>query len=224
MNEHGCFTLHGKDWKKGWQGGEGNSLKKAHRKKRRKRPVEQRFWEKVDKGLNDETCCWNWIGSTTHGKGSKSPYAYGRFFVGGRRIPAHWFLLPRYPDASEVACHKCDNGSCVRPSHIFIGTQKENTRDSINKGRWNMDAHRITIAIALNSPNRKRCGILNHAHKLTEQQTIEAINCDRKHGAAAAMARRFGVSLSLICKLRSGIGWSELQPQSNTNPLPKGVA
>ena len=32
-------------------------------------------------------------------------------------------------------CHKCDNPACVRISHLFEGTQKENVDDARSKGR-----------------------------------------------------------------------------------------
>jgi hypothetical protein len=32
-------------------------------------------------------------------------------------------------------CHKCDNRRCVRPDHLFIGTQMENMHDMRRKGR-----------------------------------------------------------------------------------------
>jgi len=31
--------------------------------------------------------------------------------------------------------HKCDNRKCVNPSHLKVGTQKENLQDMSNKGR-----------------------------------------------------------------------------------------
>lgn len=34
-----------------------------------------------------------------------------------------------------MACHHCDNKKCVRPSHIFIGTQKDNMQDWTRKGK-----------------------------------------------------------------------------------------
>lgn len=35
----------------------------------------------------------------------------------------------------EVVCHRCDDPMCVRPSHLFNGTQVENVADMRAKGR-----------------------------------------------------------------------------------------
>ncbi len=32
-------------------------------------------------------------------------------------------------------CHKCDNRKCVRLSHLFVGTPRENNEDQDAKGR-----------------------------------------------------------------------------------------
>jgi len=32
--------------------------------------------------------------------------------------------------------HKCDNGLCINPDHLFLGTQKDNVDDCIRKGRF----------------------------------------------------------------------------------------
>lgn len=46
-----------------------------------------------------------------------------------------WILTGReLPDAMKVL-HECDNVKCVRPSHLFLGSQAENVRDMIAKGR-----------------------------------------------------------------------------------------
>lgn len=93
------------------------------------KPVEKRFWGLVRKTPK----CWEWIG-TTNGK-------YGTFRINNPRsnVYAHrysWFLSNgEHPDKFKHVCHHCDNVLCVRPDHLFIGTQGENLSDMWNKGR-----------------------------------------------------------------------------------------
>lgn len=86
-----------------------------------------RFWSKVDiKGPDD---CWNWIGSKCQG--------YGIFYLGNRRERSHRFItriMGKNIKGLSVM-HSCDNPSCVNPSHLSVGTQKDNSIDCVNKGR-----------------------------------------------------------------------------------------
>lgn len=96
---------------------------------RRKIPIPDRFWPKV---LKTKTC-WLWVGSTFPGSG------YGQFsLTHDQPTNAHRvaFLLVKgeIPEGRYVL-HKCDNRLCVRPSHLFLGTSRDNTRDMLAKGR-----------------------------------------------------------------------------------------
>ena len=92
-----------------------------------RKTLEERFWEKVD--ISGD--CWNWQGSTYGG-------GYGTLKVGGRAVGAHrvsyWLVHGHIPDELNV-CHHCDNPLCVKPSHLFMGTQSDNMKDSFAKGR-----------------------------------------------------------------------------------------
>lgn len=93
--------------------------------------LENRFWAKVSK--TDD--CWIWTGCLT-------VTGYGQIGLGGRLDGtdfAHrvaWRLAneTEIPDGLLV-CHHCDNPSCVRPSHLFLGTARDNSRDMVSKGR-----------------------------------------------------------------------------------------
>lgn len=87
------------------------------------------FWSQVDKSGD----CWVWIGH-------KDQDGYGIIAFGQISYRAH-----RVAYAAEVGeitpgmlvCHRCDNPSCVRPSHLFLGDHLVNQRDKWTKNRGN---------------------------------------------------------------------------------------
>lgn len=79
------------------------------------------------------TPCIEWTGERT-------PRGYGRQKISGRRQYAHRVAVAQVDGWSaikgKVVMHLCDNPPCVRYDHLRIGTQSDNVRDAVSKGRW----------------------------------------------------------------------------------------
>jgi len=86
-----------------------------------------RFWSNVTKSDN----CWSWNGCT-------NKFGYGVIGKDYRNIPAHrysWELHNGPVPQGLIVCHKCDNPPCTNPSHLFLGTHRDNAIDRESKGR-----------------------------------------------------------------------------------------
>lgn len=101
--------------------------------------VTSAFIESFTKRVQKTEGCWLWTGPQRKPTGKGGWGAYG-LFRPKRRINyyAHRFSwrinYGPIPDGMFV-CHKCDNPTCVRPDHLFLGTHKDNMGDAKRKGR-----------------------------------------------------------------------------------------
>ncbi len=88
---------------------------------------ENNFWARS--GIT-EFGCWNWTGS-------KDATGRGVVFWKGKaqKTPRISWMLTSGKMPKAYVCHHCDNPSCVRPDHLFEGTQSDNMIDMIRKGR-----------------------------------------------------------------------------------------
>lgn len=101
--------------------------------------VEALFWKNIDKDgpvFPRHGHCWEWTRARVCGYGSFK--AIGEFRA--HRVSYRLFVGD-IPDGLLVL-HKCDNRLCVRPNHLFLGTQQDNMTDMMVKGRQaNGDKH-----------------------------------------------------------------------------------
>lgn len=86
-----------------------------------------RFLAKVNKTKT----CWLWLASTGR-------RGYGQFDDGSHMVAAHRFSYSYFigpiPKGKNIL-HKCDNPTCVNPSHFEVGDLLKNNRDAWLRGR-----------------------------------------------------------------------------------------
>lgn len=166
-------------------------------KRSERRPLAERFWEKVSRGTEKE--CWNWTArSTVRG--------YGYLQRGGRRggrILAHrlsWELVHgEIPDGMSI-CHTCDNPRCCNPDHLFLGTAADNHADMVRKGRAYFTFHE--------KPELVR-GEGNVTSKLDSDKVQKIRELSASGWSNQEIATRFGVTRQNIRFVVNGITWKE---------------
>jgi len=188
----------------------------------RKIPLADRFEAKVDKAgptqSHMSTCCYVWTGAKF------KPTKYGALQVNGKAERAHrvaWQLSNGTIPAGLDVLHKCDNEACVRVSHLYLGTSKDNARDRVVRGRAARGLRhgsvtkpgRLPSGLAhfLNkNPERVR-GELNGNSKISEA-TARAIlsEYDGSYGEIPRLVKKYNSSRSLIEQLVQGRTWRHL--------------
>jgi hypothetical protein len=144
------------------------------------RRVVARFWAKVKKG----TGCWLWTGAT-------SSYGYGKLHIRKSTVDAHrisWEVANGIIPLGMSVLHRCDNPLCVRPSHLFLGTHRENMQDKTQKGR------------GLFGERNGRCKLTPKDVRFIRSSPL----------AATSLRRMFCVSDGTIRDIRAGRSWRHL--------------
>ena len=140
------------------------------------------LWSRVDTTSTPDGC-WEWVG-TRNPMRADGVSGYGKLYRDGEMQLAHrlmWQLLNRPLRRGEVVRHKCDNPPCCRPSHLEIGTARDNVLDAVKRGR----ARRV--------------------RKITYKQVAE-IHQSRKSGETyASLAETYGISRSHAYNIVHGI-------------------
>ena len=173
---------------------------------RKKRPLAERFWEKVIKGAH-ESSCWSW-------DGAKTGFGYGVIGTGiaKRMDGAHrvsWQLHYGDIPAGSLICHTCDNPECCNPLHLFVGSYSDNMQDCKAKGRFSKP------------PISKRKGVLHPMCRFSENEILQLRKAyralplsksgrNKKLGSVSDLANTFGIRKEYLQVIVNGTAWAHL--------------
>lgn len=164
--------------------------------KRRKIITSMSFYDKFFSRIRVKKGCWEWTGNKYVG-------GYGQYSSGYRKYQAHrlmWTCQNGEIPSGAVVMHNCDNKLCVRPSHLILGSQKENMRDMIKKKR-------DRFYFKLNPPHGER----NSNSKLSENDVIE-IRRTFASGSISreAICRKYGIKNSNVSNIVNRASWKHI--------------
>lgn len=143
----------------------------------------QRFWARVRKQADG---CWIYDAPPANKAGHAHIVTNKKIRVYVHRF-SYWLHNGPIPDGQSVL-HRCDVPRCVNPAHLFLGSQKENMRDAVRKGR------------------KKAWGI----------QKLDALQVQQIRALAAAgelhkdIAPRFGIARNTVTNIVNRKSWGHL--------------
>lgn len=150
----------------------------------------RRFWAKVSE--SNKNGCRLWLAG-------KNKTGYGYFWLNGSNTYAHrvsYELAYGEFCSNLYICRKCDIPSCVEPTHLFLGTAKDNTKDMFAKGRQNYS-----------------CQAKGEDHvraKLTVQQVNEIRQIARKI-SQKDLASKYNVTRGTIYRVQTNKFWRHVK-------------
>ncbi len=148
------------------------------------------FWSKVNKSAN----CWNWKPSTgTRGYGIfRKVHDRTRYFIRAHRAAFMLNYDTAIPEGYYI-CHKCDNPTCARPNHLFMGLPKDNSLDMVAKKR-----------------SVRKLGSQHGRSKLMENDIVIIRTRISTGENSSSISKDFPVSARMIRRIREGRNWKHV--------------
>ena len=131
---------------------------------------------------------------------AKTPHGYGRIGRGARgqgwafTHRAAWELARGEIPSGMFVCHRCDNPPCCNPSHLRLGTQRENLADMREKSRG------VTTHFT---------GERNPAAKLTWAQVGSIRERHSAGESARSLAREYGINHKTALQIVNRLIWRD---------------
>jgi predicted XRE-type DNA-binding protein len=147
-----------------------------------------RFWRQVDRSRGADAC-WLWTGFIREN-------GYGSIGIKCKEYRVHrvsYFIEHGRIDNDRLVLHRCDVRACVNPSHLFLGTPKDNSQDAVRKRR-----------------NTKLYGEQNGKAKLTRAAVLAIRRICKRGGVyQKTVAKQFGVSEATVSYVVNGGRWGK---------------
>jgi hypothetical protein len=137
--------------------------------------------------------CWEWTGA-------RDGCGYGHIKIDGKVERVHRVVFESHhgpiPTGMKI-CHRCDNPSCLRPTHLFLGTHADNMSDMKAKGR--------ARSFRGSASRRARW----------DEKTIAIIKRRLLNGEVPnRLNAEYGMGNSSIYSIKSGRTWNHVAPAS----------
>lgn len=132
--------------------------------------------------------CWLWMGYTDKKMG------YGMFWLDGTMHLSHRiaYALFKGPIVDDLhVLHRCDVPCCVNPAHLWLGTNAQNVKDKVAKGRGaSMKGER-------------------HPGAKLDEVTVRFIRESLE--SSRSLAKKIGIDRTTVGYIRKGKLWSHVQ-------------
>ena len=132
------------------------------------------------------TGCWLWAGAAWPSGYGKVKVRQSTMLAHRRSYELHHGGIPK----GAIICHRCDTPRCVNPEHLYAGTDADNSRDKMARGR-----------------DRKAIGEANVNAKLTETDVL-AMRASSE--PTKVLACQYGMDHSSVWAARAGRTWRNL--------------
>ena len=134
--------------------------------------------------------CWECTSHVSTNNG------YFRIMIDGKLIRLHRYMYEQEFGSiknGNMIRHTCDNIKCINPNHLLEGTNADNMKDKVERGR---SIKGVDVAIS----------------KLSEQQVLEIFN--NHVDSNSALGRKYKVSGNNIRAIRIGKTWKHITQTS----------
>ncbi len=145
--------------------------------------------------------CWEW-------QAALNIDGYGSLRVGHDWIRAHRVSYMLHVGAipkNKCVLHKCNNTRCVNPSHLYVGTPKDNTRDSINAGTH------YDLNNNCKRGFKDQLGETNHNAKLNSVDVICIKKMLRDKIKESIIRFVYRISKTTLWRIRTEVSWKHVQ-------------